>query len=177
MGLFDKLLKRKDQEPSASVTQMEPQKKIEEPLKDMDEMDDLIQPPHQKVPDNLVETTAEKEVASQINTNILSKPCPAYQGTEPYAFISYAHADAEKVYAEIKRFNDAGYHVWYDEGIEPVEEFPKEIARANGMLKNEKFMSKAPEAKVQEERDKLARYEKLYAQAEERLPSLAGAKS
>ena len=31
----------------------------------------------------------------------------------------------------------------------------KEIARAKGMLNNEKFVSKAPEAKVQEEREKL----------------------
>ena len=31
----------------------------------------------------------------------------------------------------------------------------KEIARSNGMLNNEKFVSKAPAAKVQEEREKL----------------------
>ena len=54
------------------------------------------------------------------------------------------------------------------------ERLAKEIARAGGMLKNEKFMSKAPEAKVQEEREKLTKYEKLYAQAEERLASLKG---
>ena len=35
----------------------------------------------------------------------------------------------------------------------------KEIARAKGMLNNEKFVSKAPEAKVQEERDKLETYD------------------
>ena len=45
----------------------------------------------------------------------------------------------------------------------------KEIARANGMLKNEKFLSKAPAAKVQEEKDKLEKYQQMLAQVEERL--------
>ena len=48
----------------------------------------------------------------------------------------------------------------------------KEIARAEGMLGNEKFVSKAPEAKVQEERDKLAKYEQMMAQVEERLSQM-----
>ena len=45
----------------------------------------------------------------------------------------------------------------------------KELARSKGMLSNEKFLSKAPEAKVQEEKDKLAGYEQMMAQVEERL--------
>jgi valyl-tRNA synthetase len=48
----------------------------------------------------------------------------------------------------------------------------KEIARAEGMLKNEKFVSKAPEAKVQEEREKLEKYRQMLAQVEERLAGL-----
>ena len=40
----------------------------------------------------------------------------------------------------------------------------KEIARSNGMLNNEKFVSKAPAAKVQEEREKLEKYEQMLAQ-------------
>jgi valyl-tRNA synthetase len=39
------------------------------------------------------------------------------------------------------------------------------------MLSNEKFLSKAPEAKVKEEQDKLASYEQMMAQVEERLAS------
>ncbi len=45
----------------------------------------------------------------------------------------------------------------------------KELARSRGMLSNEKFLSKAPEAKVQEEKEKLAKYEQMMAQVEERL--------
>ena len=48
----------------------------------------------------------------------------------------------------------------------------KEIARSNGMLNNEKFVSKAPAAKVQEERDKLENYANMLKQVEERLAQL-----
>lgn len=57
-------------------------------------------------------------------------PYPAYQGNEPYIFVSYSHADSDRVFAEIKRFNEAGYHVWYDEGISPGNEWDDEIAEA-----------------------------------------------
>ncbi|SDB12133.1 valine--tRNA ligase [Eubacterium oxidoreducens] len=48
----------------------------------------------------------------------------------------------------------------------------KELARSKGMLSNEKFLSKAPEAKVQEEKDKLAKYEQLMQQVEAQLAQL-----
>ena len=49
----------------------------------------------------------------------------------------------------------------------------KELARSKGMLSNEKFLSKAPEAKVQEEKDKLAGYEQMMAQVKERLAQMS----
>ncbi len=52
------------------------------------------------------------------------------------------------------------------------EKLEKELARSRGMLSNEKFMSKAPEAKVAEEREKLAKYEQMMAQVEARLANL-----
>ncbi|SDB46389.1 valyl-tRNA synthetase [Pseudobutyrivibrio sp. YE44] len=52
------------------------------------------------------------------------------------------------------------------------EKLEKELARSRGMLSNEKFMSKAPEAKVAEEREKLAKYEQMMAQVEARLASM-----
>ena len=48
----------------------------------------------------------------------------------------------------------------------------KEIARAEGMLGNERFVSKAPEAKVQEEREKLEKYKQMIAEVKERLDGL-----
>ena len=47
-----------------------------------------------------------------------------------------------------------------------------EIKRATGMLNNEKFTSKAPAAKVEEERQKLEKYTAMAAQVEERLSQL-----
>ena len=47
-----------------------------------------------------------------------------------------------------------------------------EIARCEGMLKNEKFISKAPEAKVAEEKEKLAKYTNLAEQVKARLVQL-----
>ena len=41
------------------------------------------------------------------------------------------------------------------------EKLTKEIARAKGMLSNEKFLSKAPEKKVQEEKEKLEEYTQM----------------
>lgn len=42
-------------------------------------------------------------------------PIPAYKGSEPYIFLSYAHKNADKVLPEIDRLRKLGYHVWYDE--------------------------------------------------------------
>ena len=48
----------------------------------------------------------------------------------------------------------------------------KELARVNGMLSNERFMSKAPESKVAEERAKLEKYSQMMDQIKERLTHL-----
>ena len=49
-----------------------------------------------------------------------------------------------------------------------------EIARSEGMLGNEKFISKAPEAKVAEEKEKLLKYTQMMEQVRERLAQLTG---
>ena len=48
----------------------------------------------------------------------------------------------------------------------------KELARVNGMLSNERFISKAPESKVAEERAKLEKYSQMMDQVKERLTHL-----
>ncbi len=47
-----------------------------------------------------------------------------------------------------------------------------ELARVNGMLSNERFISKAPEAKIAEEKEKLAKYTQMMEQVTERLAQL-----
>ncbi|MBQ9490621.1 MAG: valine--tRNA ligase, partial [Lachnospiraceae bacterium] len=47
-----------------------------------------------------------------------------------------------------------------------------ELARSKGMLSNERFISKAPAAKIAEEKEKLAKYEKMMEQVTTRLSQL-----
>ncbi len=47
-----------------------------------------------------------------------------------------------------------------------------ELSRVNGMLNNERFMSKAPEAKIEEEKEKLTKYTQMKQQVIERLAQL-----
>ena len=53
------------------------------------------------------------------------------------------------------------------------ERLTKELARVNGMLNNEKFMSKAPQSKIDEEKEKLEKYTQMMAQVKEHLAALA----
>ncbi len=53
------------------------------------------------------------------------------------------------------------------------ERLAGELARVNGMLGNERFLSKAPEAKIAEERAKLEKYEQMKEQVESRLAQLS----
>lgn len=72
----------------------------------------------------------QKNIQTRLVPGVGRLPYPSYRGKEPYVFVSYAHDDQDKVFAEIKRFNEAGFHVWYDEGIAPGSEWPEEIAQA-----------------------------------------------
>ena len=47
---------------------------------------------------------------------------------ENYIFVSYSHADAEKVFPILYTLQFAGYRVWYDEGIQGGENWRKIIA-------------------------------------------------
>jgi hypothetical protein len=61
---------------------------------------------------------------------MLDKPLPAYQGTQPYVFVCYAHADSDIVYPEIAWLAEQGANIWYDEGISAGEVWRGEIARS-----------------------------------------------
>ena len=52
------------------------------------------------------------------------------------------------------------------------ERLTKELARVNGMLGNEKFVSRAPQAKIDEEKCKLKKYSEMMEQVKERLAQL-----
>ena len=78
--------------------------------------------------------------------------------------------------------HDAAIYIPLDELVDVAREverlegekarLEKELARSHGMLGNEKFVSRAPAAKIEEEKAKLAKYEQLMAQVKERLSQL-----
>ena len=58
------------------------------------------------------------------------------------------------------------------EANDKLSKLEKELARVNGMLSNERFISKAPEAKINEEKAKLEKYTQMMEQVKERLAGL-----
>ena len=78
----------------------------------------------------------------------------------PEAVIYMPFADLVDVKAEIERLE------------KEEKRLNGEIARCNGMLNNEKFTSKAPQAKIDEEKAKLAKYTQMLEQVKERLGQL-----
>ena len=75
----------------------------------------------------------------------------------PNATIYMPFADLVDIEKEIERLN------------KEKERLAGELKRVEGMLANEKFVSKAPEAKIAEERAKLEKYTNMMEQVEERL--------
>ncbi|MBO5415523.1 MAG: toll/interleukin-1 receptor domain-containing protein [Clostridia bacterium] len=52
----------------------------------------------------------------------------AYEGKEPYAFVSYSHRDIDLVLPIIARLKQNMCRVWYDEGLTPGESWNDSIA-------------------------------------------------
>jgi len=65
-----------------------------------------------------------------IHTDPSGPPFEAFKGYQPYVFISYSHKDSPVVFKEITGLYHAGYRIWYDEGIDPGNEWPDEVAQA-----------------------------------------------
>ncbi len=78
----------------------------------------------------------------------------------PQAAIYMPFAELVDISKEIKRLE------------KEEERLEKELARVNGMLKNEKFVSKAPAAKIEEEKAKREKYSQMMEQVKERLAQL-----
>ena len=59
---------------------------------------------------------------------MVNYPLPtAYEGTEPYIFVSYAHKNSDKVLPIITAMQNAGFRIWFDHGIEAGTEWPEYI--------------------------------------------------
>src|SRR6056297_2151617 len=75
-------------------------------------------------------TDSSKELHSSPSADPLYPPFPAYKGEQPYIFISYSHRDTKEIFTIIENWHSGGYNIWYDEGIDPGNEWPEEIAQA-----------------------------------------------
>lgn len=51
----------------------------------------------------------------------------AYDGKEPYLFVSYSHYDCGVVYPILDMLNDKKYRIWYDESCENGNDFRDEL--------------------------------------------------
>ena len=58
------------------------------------------------------------------------KPFIAYEGDQPYFFVSYAHEDADLVYPEMAWIDEGGFNLWYDDGIHVGSVWRKALADA-----------------------------------------------
>ena len=84
--------------------------------------------------------------------------------------VGYIYIDSGAMYRAVTLYSiENGI---FDGDIIDTEKLKKEIKRAEGMLSNERFISKAPEAKVQEEREKLEKYTQMLQQVQERMAGL-----
>ena len=65
-------------------------------------------------------------------------PFKAYEGDEPFVFVSYSHTDRLQVYPIIDYLNKTGTNIWYDEGIPVSEDWKSSIVnnleRCSGFL-------------------------------------------
>ena len=52
----------------------------------------------------------------------------AYEGAEPYCFVSYAHVNSDRVYPIVEQLMQRGIRLWYDDGIEAGSDFREFIA-------------------------------------------------
>ncbi len=98
--------------------------------------------------------------AVDVQTDKTSIADDAVSTVIPQAVIYMPFAELVDVAKEIERLE------------KEEQRLTKELARVNGMLSNEKFVSKAPEAKIAEERAKKDKYAQMMAQVQERLAQL-----
>ncbi len=97
-----------------------------------------------------------KKDKTGISGDAVSAVIPGAAIYMPFAELVDIAKEIERLKAEEKRLNG-------------------ELARSNGMLKNEKFLSRAPQDKIDQEKAKLEKYTQMMEQVKNRLAQLEGA--
>ena len=73
--------------------------------------------------------TASKPMNDNNQGYILHQPFDAYEGDEPFVFISYKHVDYKAVYPVIDKLQKAGINIWYDAGLPVGKNYDIQIAK------------------------------------------------
>lgn len=58
----------------------------------------------------------------------MGRTVTAYEGNQPYIFVSYSHKDEDKVLPIIRKLQRRGYRIWFDRGIHGAEKWRRKIA-------------------------------------------------
>ena len=74
---------------------------------------------------NTTKPTTAKKIESEFP--VIFTKFEAYNGNEPYLFISYSHRDTAKVYPILDALYDRKYRIWYDESCENGNDFRDEL--------------------------------------------------
>lgn len=64
----------------------------------------------------------------KLKTFVPGRGPKAYEGAEPYCFVSYAHINSDRVYPIVEQLMQRGIRLWYDDGIEAGSDFREFIA-------------------------------------------------
>lgn len=67
--------------------------------------------------------TKQTTVNGEFNKDWTKIELDAYDGPEPYIFISYSHKDTKQVYEILKIIDREKYRYWYDDTMEIGEDF------------------------------------------------------
>lgn len=73
------------------------------------------------------QTTKKNQVVEIEGYIDLQTKFEAYDGKEPYLFVSYSHRDTDKVYPILDALYDRKYRIWYDESCENGNDFRDEL--------------------------------------------------
>ena len=115
--------------------------------------------------------TASEDVKNIFNNSL------GFFGTLAYASEVKVQADKAGIPEDAVIYIPFAELVDIDKEIERLKKeegrLQGEIKRCNGMLNNERFTSKAPKAKIDEEKAKLVKYTQMLEQVTERLATLS----
>ena len=73
-------------------------------------------------------STAFKPSGDANQGHVKNLPFEAYEGDEPYIFVSYKHKEYEKVYPVMDKLHNAGINIWYDAGLPLGRNYDIQIA-------------------------------------------------